>query len=324
VLGSEVTATLPEHVNAWTFPPVPEHARGEPVKWQGLGFVDLFANVRERGAGVIQVNHARVNGSCGILCLLDWDRLSELPGLDDPSRLGLPADEEIWSWDLDAFEVMNGTRSPFMVVGDEQRTGAFEDWLAFHNLGHRVTGMAVTDAHGADIPGQPRSYVAVDDDDPATVTDADLDQAVLDGAVTMSAGAFARVSIDGAGPGEQATAVGGTITLDLEVQALAEIDVTHLEVLANCDEVAEVVTDTPDAVLKHDGSIDLSFDEDVSIVVLGFGTRGMPRGLRDYDPANTPRFISNPIFVDVDGDGAFTPAGPKACAWSLVLGESSR
>jgi len=323
-LGSEITATLPEHVNAWTFPARPDHARGEPVAWQGQGFPDLFANARERGATVIQVNHARVNGSCGILCLLAWDRLSELPGLDDPTVLGLPADEPIWSWDLDAFEVMNSTRSPFLDPGDPNRSGAFEDWLSFHNLGHRVAGMAVTDAHGADIPGQPRSYLAVDDDDPATVTDAALDAAVLAGAVQMSAGAFARVSIDGAGPGEQATAVDGEVTLDLELQALAEIDLVHVEILANCDEVAEVVVDAPDEVVKHDGSVTLTLTQDASIVVVGMGTGAMPRGLEDYDAANVPRVVTNPIFVDVDGDGAFTPAGPKACTWSPVLGESSR
>lgn len=323
-LGSEVTATIPEHTNAWPFPPEPDKGRGDPVQWQGQGMPNLVSKTRDRGAEIVQLNHARKNGECGLLCLLSWDRLSALPALDDPTRLGMPAGEDIWSWDLDAIEVQNGMSSPFLLASDPNRSGAFEDWLSFHNLGHRVTGMAVTDAHGADIPGQPRTYLAVDDDDPSTVSEDALVDAVLGGRAVMSAGAFARVSIDGAGPGEQATAVDGAVTLDLEVQALAEIDVQHLEILVNCDEVAEVVVDAPDGVLKHAGSVDLVLAQDAAVVVVGLGSGGMPRGLKDYDPSGTPRFISNPIFVDVDGDGVWTAPGPKGCVWSPVLGESSR
>ncbi len=48
------------------------------------------------------------------------------------------------------------------------------------------------------------------------------------------------------------------------------------------------------------------------MVVLGFGTASMPRGLKSYNPATVPRFITNPIFIDADDDGSWSPPGLAA------------
>lgn len=315
VLGSEVTATVPEHTNAWPFPPRSEHPRGEPVVWYGLGLDGIFQAERERGAQVVQLNHSRVNGECGLLCMLDWDRVSEWPGPVDPTAVGLPEGTEIWSWDFDSFEVMNGLRSPFLVEGDPRRTGAFTDWLSFHNLGHRVTGVAVTDVHGIDIPGSPRTYVAVPDDGPGGFTADDLARGVLEGAAVISAGAFARVLAGGAGPGGLATAKGGSVDLWIRVEALPQVDVARVDVLVDCDAALSLAAPWPDEVVKLDETVTLDLSRDAYVVVVGFGAGAMPRGLDGYDPGELPRFVSNPIFVDVDGDGAWTAPGQKACGW---------
>jgi hypothetical protein len=41
----------------------------------------------------------------------------------------------------------------------------------------------------------------------------------------------------------------------------------------------------------------------------------MPRGLAQFDPLVTPRFTTNPIFVDADGNGRFDPPGGKTCTY---------
>ena len=299
VLGSEVTATFPEHVNAWPFQGS-EHPRGEPVDWWGLGFPGIYENIQARGAEVIQLNHARVNGECGILCVLDWDRETE-PSMDASVFL---VDEQVWSWDFDAFEVMNSNRSPFLDPDNPRTTGAFQDWLAFHNLGHEITGMAVTGAHGLDLPGSPRTWLRGDGTQSAIVDSSKNGHAV------MSAGAFAEVDIGGAGPGDLSS--GGE--LSIRIQALPEIDVTEVLVLANCELIATLDTDDPDAVLKLDATLDLDLAEDSHVVVLGFGEQPMPWGFdSSYVAGVVPRFITNPIFVDVDGDGRFTAPGPREC-----------
>lgn len=315
-LGSEVTATVPEHVNAWPFPVDADDPRGSPVRWYQLGFPDLYAAIRARGARVVQLNHARVNGECGILCVLDWDRLSPTPAIADAPAIGLPEGTEVWSWDFDAFEVMNGLRSPLLDPDDPRRSGALVDWLAFHNLGHRVTGTAVTDVHGLQIPGEPRTYLRVPDDTPGVVTADDAADATLAGRAVMSAGAFAEVAVNGAGPGDRADASEEAV-LSVVVTGLPGIDVTRVEVLVDCDHVATLTATDPDGVVKLDTTLPLSMaggGADAYVVVLGFGEGPMPRGFDDYDPASVPRFITNPIFLDGDLDGAWTPPGPKACA----------
>ncbi len=316
-LGEEVTATIPEHSNAWPFPAV-DDPRGSPPEWYQLGFPGIYAATRERGASVIQLNHSRVNGECGILCVLDWDRLTDPPATDDPEGLALLPGTEVWSWDFDSFEVLNDARSPLIDPADPRHTGALVDWLAFANLGYPRAGVAVTDVHGLEIPGQPRTYVRVADDDPAVVTADEAAEATLDMAALISAGAFAEVSIEGAGPGELA-APG---PLSLRVQAIPQVDVTTIYVLVNCDLAATVAATDPGGVVKFDGEVELDFNADAHVVVLGFGVADMPRGLSDYDQRNVPRFISNPVLVDADGDGAWTAPGPKACDTGVEVGRA--
>ena len=322
-LGSEVTAPLPEHTNAWPFPARPAAPRGDHVRWYEHTLEGIWEVERERGAQVVQLNHSRVNGSCGFMCVVDWNRLTGEPTETDPTLLGLRADEALWSWDLDSMEVMNGLRSPFMDPNNPRTTGSFEDNMAMHNLGYQVTAMAVTDSHGDGPPGQPRTYVAVDDDTPGAVPEAQLVQAVQVGAAQMSAGAFIRASVGGLGPGETAVAGAQDVELNLRVEALPEVDVSHITVLANCDEIAEFPATAPDALVKYDGVVPLPLSQDAHIVVLAFGADGMPRGLRNYNVA-VPRAVTSPIFVDYDGNTVFDPPGGKECAWTAAFDAATR
>ncbi len=316
VLGSEVTATVPEHTNAWPFPVI-EGGRGDPVAWYELGFPGIYAAERARGAQIIQLNHSRVNGECGILCLLDWDRGAGDPATDDPEALGLPAGTEIWSWDFNSFELLNSLRSPYLLADDPRHSGALYDWFAFHNLGHRVTAVGVTDEHGMDMLGAPRTYVRVPDDTPLGFDAQDLADAVLSGAAQVSAGAFARVTLDGAGPGELASVLDGTGDLSLQVQALSDIDVTRVDVIVNCDPSLSLVATDSSGVVKLDQTVPLELPAgDAYVVVIAIGEGPMPRGLTDYAAAEVPRLVVNPIFVDTDGDGLWTPPGAKACGWA--------
>lgn len=318
ISGQEVTPPLPEHTNAWPFP-TRDTVRGDPIRWMGHNYPAIWAEQRARGAQVVQINHARVNGECGILCLIDWDRMSE-PSFPSPELLGLPPGEPFWSWDFDAFEVMNDARNPFLDPANPRRTGAFEDWLSFHNLGQRTTGVAVTDVHGLELPGSPRTWLAVADDNPSTVPDEAISAAVLGGHAQFSAGAFVRATIAGGGPGDDVSPGAGELVLDLLVQAHPEVDVTHAVVLANCDEVAEVLASDPHGNPKIDTTIALDLNEDAHVVIVVMGSEPMPRGMLSYPAADVPRAVTNPIFVDVDGDGSFTAPGPKTCSWTRQLG----
>ena len=321
VLGAEVTATLPEHSNAYPFSDLTdEHPRGRPVRWYGMAPAEFYAASRARGAEVVALNHPR-NG-CAYMCLIEYDRMTGEALMDRPEDLGFAPDAELWSWDFDSIEFMNGHASPFVDPGAPNASGLFEDWMSFHNLGHRITATGVTDVHGLDAQGSPRNFVAMPTDEPAEFDESMLVDAILGGRSLVSAGAFARVSIDGATMGDEVS-VDGSGTLSLEVQALEEIDVTDVLVFTNCDEVARVAATDPDAIVKLDTTVELAFERDAHVVVVGFGRGAMPLGLRQYNPAGVPRFVTNPIFVDANGDGVFTPPGGKTCSYTLPSAEKN-
>ncbi|HMV68994.1 MAG TPA: CehA/McbA family metallohydrolase, partial [Myxococcota bacterium] len=314
VVGQEVTATIPEHTNAFPMTPDPTLPRGGNPPWYGEDLAGVFALERERGAGVVQLNHPRLG--CSWMCMIQWNRITGEADYPDPTALSFGPDAHLWDWNFDAIEYMNGNRSPLLDPAIPDASGLLDDWLAFLNLGHRITAMGVTDVHGLELPGEPRTYYVSPTDAPSAFDERDMVDAILGGRAQVSAGAFARVDIDGAGPGEDVT-VDGVGHLRVHIEALPEIDVTRAQVLVNCDEVAVIEATDPGGVVKLDATLDLALDRDAHVVVLAFGEAPMPAALDDYDADRVPRVTTNAIFVDADGDGAWTPPGGKACAYSV-------
>lgn len=315
--GEEVTATLPEHTNMIGVKADPNHRRGAPVKWFGLDLQQIFDAERARGAGFVALNHPRKG--CNWLCVIGYDRITLGPADIDPTVLGLPASATLWTWDFDAVELLNGMDdNVFLDAKHPERTGTFDDWMSFWNGGHFITGLAVTDVHGDDPPGAPRTYFAVPSDDLAKFEPSWLIDAVKAGRTMAGAGAFARVSIDGKGPGElvPGSAVkDGKVELKVKVEAISGIDVTRVLVLVNCDTALDLKTTAPDGVVKLDVKESLALTKDAHVVVVAFGSKPMPQSFEQVDPKRVPRVITNPIRVDVDGDGVWTPPGGKTCAY---------
>lgn len=319
VVGQELTATVPEHINLYGVPVDETHPRGGPIRWYGKSVAELFDEAREQGARIISLNHPRLG--CSYLCLIEWDRILGRPLLSDPRAIGLPKDAKLWSWNFDVIEYLNGYRSVFVEPGKEHATGLFDDWMSFHNHGHRITAVGVTDVHGLEVPGSPRSYFAAANDKPDEFSLDEFESSIKTGKVLVSAGAFARVSIGEAGMGDLAQAEGDGeemgVDLKVRIEALPEIDVSHFKVYVNCDEVLRINASQPDEVVKFNDTIRVPIEQDSHVVLLAFGQNRLPRGLASFDPAQIPRVTTNPIFVDADGDGKFSPPGGKSCTYSL-------
>lgn len=131
----------------------------------------------------------------------------------------------------------------------------------------------------------------------------------------VSTGAFARVALGDAGPGDTVTLPAGSGALQVHLEALPEVDVTRFKVFANCDEIAEVATTAPGEIVKFDGEVPLALPADAHVVVVAFGEGRYGLGLPDFDPTGIPRVTTNPLYVDADGDGLFTPPGGKTCTY---------
>ncbi|MCB9521706.1 MAG: CehA/McbA family metallohydrolase [Myxococcales bacterium] len=314
VLGEEVTPPLPEHSNAYPFPDrTSEAVRGLQVDWHYADMRELFAASRARGAQVVALNHPRLG--CSYMCLVDYDRLTGLPRLPDPTLLGFEPDADLWSWDFDTIELVNGHRVIFVDPARPRETGIFDDWMSYLNLGHAITATGVTDTHDVPTESTPATYFASPTDDPGQFEDAMLVDSMLSGRALVSTGAFARVSIGSGTLGDTVVADGGRALLRIHVEALPEVDVAAVQVFANCDEVAWIEATDPNGVVKLDTVVPLTLAQDAHIVVVAHGLDPLPRVFSQFDGWGIPRVVTNPIYVDVDGDG-YTAPGGKECVYT--------
>ena len=322
IVAEEATATLPEHMNIYPLPPRSDVLRGDPPKWYGLGFTAFTDSLRERGATIIQLNHPRQG--CNYLCIIGYDRETGLsdPTLD-PAHLGFEQGE-IWGWDFNAVELLNDPRPIFMDLDRPYETGFYEDWASFINLGHKVTGMGVTDVHSLDGMGTPVTLLKLTEGDTqaqvSTTTPEEMATAILEGRAQVSLGAWFDLSVNGQGLGETVTAVTSTsnpyqntVELDFTLRALPAVDVTWIYLFVNCDLYQSWPADQPNEVIKHQATITLDMEEDAWITMMAFGDDQMPAGLPQYDPRVTPRVVTNPIYLDMDDDDTWTPPGGKTC-----------
>ena len=74
----------------------------------------------------------------------------------------------------------------------------------------------------------------------------------------------------------------------------------------------------PNGIVKFHDTLSVPVDSDAHVVVAGFGKNRLPPGLASYDQNVVPRFTTNPIYVDADGNGAFDPPGGKSCTYNIA------
>lgn len=293
--GQEVTATIPEHLTMLAV--VPDGSpRGGFVDWYGKDLDQVFAAMKARSGGVNILNHP------GYMDRIGWDVVTAMPTLEHPEWLGLPPDAALWSWNLEGIEVMNGTRSPF-ADGNHR----FELWQSLLNAGHHVAPIGCSDDHGGLETGFPRTMFL--GDDPV--------EAIREGRVTLSAGALLDVEVEGVGPGGTALARAGLVDLRVVVRAPAAIDVSHVVVFEDCDQVASVAATDRGGPLKLDVVVPVAVDADTQLTVAAFGEGELPAGLLPVGPT-TPRALSGAIWIDADGDGDTDPPGGRVCRYDLL------
>jgi hypothetical protein len=315
VPGTEATATLPEHVNAFPLEPDFEaDARGGFVRWYGMDIDEFYEALWQRGAGVVSLNHPRGGAYMDIIA---WDAVNGVPTMTDPTLIAMPPEAALWSWNFTAIELMNGFRYIFRNTAVPGSAGGFDDWMGFHNLGHKITALGSSDVHGEEGAGRVRTYFRSANDLPSQFDQDEMVQSINGGRALISAGAFIRVTVDEtAEPGDTLLSDDGLVTLHVTVAAPAAIDIAYVKVYINCDEVPPMLADDPDGLIKLDRTLQLQLDQDSHLVVAAFGTKPMPLGLPQYTPVGRPRAITNPIFIDVAPEG-WTPPGAKSCSYEV-------
>jgi hypothetical protein len=330
IRGVEVTSSAPGprmpwtigHHNGWPVSYRPfRHRKGAPPS-QDLSVAELYALFRnEHAAEVVQLNHPRGElpglDEEGFLTHLGVAGRGFDPGIPldrDPNRLLLePAADGTRAVDFDAIEVMNGAvRRRYLA--------ARLDWYALLRQGFRRTGTANSDTHGPDQPaGMPRNYVFVGAErrrlDART-----FDTALREGRSFGTNGPLVvHFAVNGKRMGDLTNASGGRALVEFEVAAAPWVPLDEVRILAN-GEVVRVFE-------RSYGFVELALERD-AFVTLEAGAplaadprTWIARHRGPYTDAIAPGFLpaafTNPVYVDVDGNGRFDPPGlpPRLPRW---------
>jgi hypothetical protein len=222
-----------------------------------------------------------------------------------------------FEFEFDAVELVNSgaLRSDYMEV--------YRDWFALLNHGYRITGVGSSDSHDVSryIAGQGRTYVQCDDSDPGNIPVRAALANLLEGRAVVSFGLFPLIEVNGRfGPGELAHGTSEELEVRVRVLGPSWVTADKLELYANGILIRSTnlaATTYGQAPLKAEAAWTIPTPgHDVFLVAIASGpgvTAPFWALARPYQPASlewTPRVIgsTNPVWVDADGDGAFTPA----------------
>jgi hypothetical protein len=205
--------------------------------------------------------------------------------------------------------------------GRKDRGVAILHWMQLLNLGYRVPGVVNTDAHwNFHGSGGVRNFVRSSTDDPAKADLMEICHALERGQVVITNGPFMEVTATSdskrVGPGEDLVATSGTVDLQVRVECPNWLDVNRVQVFINgrADERFNFTRQAHserfrETTVKFDNRIAISLQKDAHVIVAA-AAEGRQLGdvLGPERGKAMPIAVSNPIFVDVDGEG-FEPNG---------------
>jgi hypothetical protein len=310
VVGVEVTTT----VHGSATPKTAGHYNVFPMRRDPLAYRDgtpmhedrrlrrVIADLRARDAGhLVQLNHPR--GGRRSRDSTFFSHLSIGKALDPtlplhrvPNRALVEPDPEsgLRDLDFDAMELLNGSS-----MHAYRRVRA--DWLSLLLQGEFRAATANSDTHtGHHAAALPRNYVRMPEDRVEAFDPRAFTEAVRAGHSFGTTGPFLEVDLDGAGPGEHHSGQRGE--LRVAVRAAPWVPVSKARVFANGVLVEERAI-RAGAELR----VPLRFERDAFVTVEVEGEADETYAA--LAPRFTPFAFSNPIFVDADGDGAWSAPG---------------
>ena len=311
VTSNEISVNGVGHFNAYPLPwdPANPHAFTGAQFWAGRTIPELMAELRAlEGDRVIQVNHPRSDAFKGYFAYLSRDPATGESGLEVGT-------------DFDAVEVNGnlGSWEQFTVEGWASWSGqpdssvpVLADWFGMLNRGEPICAVGNSDTHEVgDDAGYPRTYLRVIDDDPGAISDEEIVAAIDRQHAIVSRGLSLEVAVNGAfhmgytqviaEDGDVPTALHVTVRAPewLKTSAAVQLYRNGLHLETREAPIAETGT------LVFEDTFTLTADKDSWFVVV---VRGAGNGRPVFD--GNPYAYTNPVYVDFDGDGTWTPPGP--------------
>jgi hypothetical protein len=301
--GSEVTTRDLIHYNTYPMELRPGELGNGAIVAAADTVSPLFAASREKDPGaVLQVDHPRA-GDLGYFNNLNLDQESAATAMPE---LNL---------DFDLLEVLNG---PYFFSSNR---AAIEDWFHLLNRGYRFAIVGSSDGHGIDRqePGYSRTYVSIPEEKQKPLDREALLAALKKGHSFVTNGPLISLRIDSAyEPGDLVAAKGRRVGISLRVWGAPWVDVNEVRLVLNGQRrIIFPVQAQEGSKEKFVQEIAVPLTQDTYICAEALGGRTLfpvlqsPSWSGEAEEATLPYALTNPIFVDVDGNGRFDPPLPQ-------------
>lgn len=291
------------HLGVYPVVVEPEEPRGGGPSKEEIEAMDLTTTLQWARAlpraPMIQVNHPRFRYAA-LFDSYAWN------GLDWPPP---------FSVELDAIEVLSG-HTAFNEVGDRRIDESVRDIYTFWNHAVRVTAVGNSDTHHLNgvLDGLARNYVRVDDPRLAPFDEDGFVSALRNQNVVITSGPWIDLEVSSTvddwstvGPGQAVRARDQSVHVDIDVRQAAFVNAERVKVvvggavvrrfpLPSGDRALRIVEDIEVGSADTWLAVEVSGDEPLPVEMTGTyhlenGRRGVP-----------PFALTNPVFIDVDGD----------------------
>jgi hypothetical protein len=302
VRGEEVTSEGKQigHFNVFPLP------SGQPLSWRDTTPAQVFAAARQIGGAqaLIQVNHPRM-GSIGY-----FDQMGMSAG-----RASNPAYRDGYQ----LLEVLNGD----LIDRPGEVDKPLRDWYALLDRGQRVTATGNSDSHRLPYQdlGYPRNLVLWDagargktarrapSTQPAPTVERLLG-GLREGRSQITTGPTVFFTVEGQPLGALVRAKGRAVQAKIVVEAPSWIDVSSVTLVVNGRALKTfAVKGGTRRRFERTQAVPLACDSWMVVIA-----RGARPDVTSQRKGVLPFAVTNPIWVDVDGDGRFTPAQRPAAS----------
>ncbi|NOZ86575.1 MAG: CehA/McbA family metallohydrolase [Deltaproteobacteria bacterium] len=242
----------------------------------------------ELGAVLVQVNHPR-----------SFEAYFDFVGLNP--KTGDVEKPEAFSNDFDLLEIFDGLDKAAQV---EEKT--LPDFFGLLNLGWNKTATGDSDQHEEDqMSGNVRNYVQVLHDRAGEIKPSEVFASLKAHRSLLTSGPYIEFSINGLGIGSTVVPKGGIVKASIKVMAATFVPVDYVHVIGNGEVVADLAVTQKTGAVRFDEILDLDPKRDTWYLVIAGSKDNSPRPLHKKGSLA----VTNPIWIDLAGDGFSPPAG---------------
>jgi hypothetical protein len=299
IIGNEVTVRGLIHYNTYPLTQRSEEEKNGAIFALADKATPLFKASRQKDPGaIIQVNHPR-SGTIGYFNTLQLEAKTAAS-----ASIGFDT----------SFDVLESLNGPYAYSSNSDAIG---DWLNLLNRGYFKPLIASSDSHGIDRgePGYSRTYIYYKGGKGRDLDTKAVIEAIKKGHSFASNSPIVELLVNNNFiPGDFCSTNGGKVNIHVKVQSAPWVSLDEVKILINGErEIVFPVKAKKTDIVKFEKDIVLTLDRDVTIIAEVLGKRSLypvvQRISRDGLPeeAVLPYALTNPVFVDVDGNGSYDP-----------------